>query len=554
MRLSVPVLALALTAGRAAAETQVPGDRTDPGVATRESAQQAQREPAVTHAPSPVIAPGPASGGAGAIATPDGVVARTIEVEGRDDVPRAEMDAALASYTGHRLGRDDLRDLLAAVSGVARARGFIFASSSIPAQDAGSGVLRVVLDEGRIDEVRLTRATNRAVQAMLAPLVGHPPRRAELERRIALAGDLPGVTIGSVRYAREGDRGVLIVPVAYDRVAGHVAVDNWGVHELGPERLQLAADVNGVFGQGDVLTVGSLVTPLQPRELKVVTARYADKPVRSGTELAFYGSYGKTRSGGYWRSFDLTGESKSLGASATQPLIRGRRTSLWLSGEFDYVAVDQRASGDPFRRDRVASAGLSLNGFVPLAGGRLRARIGATQGLDVLGATEAGDPLASRPEAGGRFTIVSAWANWAGNLGGPFSASVSATGQLASAPLLAFEQIDIGGPLFGRGYDYAERAGDEGLLGSAEVQARLRNRSNGVLRYIQAYVFADAGDVGNLRNSYGTGDLYSAGLGTRMLVAKTTWVELEAAFPIGADRFQSGDRSPRVSATVTSSL
>jgi hemolysin activation/secretion protein len=369
-----------------------------------------------------------------------------------------------------------------------------------------------------------------------------------------LVQDLPGVSLGKVSFEREGSTGILRVPITYRRVAGRAWADNWGNHALGPMRAQLAIDLNGLLDDRDQLSVSDLATPAQPKELNVLWARYAYQLNDMGTEIAAFGAYGRTRSGGVWRAFDSNGTSVTAGLSLAQPLLRGRSVSLWLNGELDYFAVDQWFAGRKVRRDRLTTASISVNGYVPLSGGRVRAGIGVTQGLDVLGATQGGDPLASRPDADGRFTSISAWGNWAGDIVGPFSARFAATAQLSTRPLLAVEQISIGGPVFGRAYDFSERSGDRGIMGSAELQAKLWDRSHGLIRWAQIYGFADAADVSNLRNGFGSGRLYSAGVGARATITPTIRLSVEAGFPIDAIRYETGDKSPRVSASAATSF
>jgi hemolysin activation/secretion protein len=110
------------------------------------------------------------------------------------------MDAALSTFVGHRLTQDDMQDLLT-LSGLARARGYVFARSSILAQTLDSGVLHVDLDEGRVDEVRLTGQANKAVLAILDGLRGHAPRQQEVDRLLTLAQDVPGVRLASALRA-----------------------------------------------------------------------------------------------------------------------------------------------------------------------------------------------------------------------------------------------------------------------------------------------------------------------------------------------------------------
>ena len=91
-------------------------------------------------------------------------------------------------------------------------QGYLFARSAIPPQAVVAGVLRVYLDEGQIDRIETPGDESNAVQTILSGLVGRPARQASLERQLALAGDLPGVSLGRVRYELRDARGVLIVP------------------------------------------------------------------------------------------------------------------------------------------------------------------------------------------------------------------------------------------------------------------------------------------------------------------------------------------------------
>jgi hemolysin activation/secretion protein len=389
------------------------------------------------------------------------------------------------------------------------------------------------------------------VQEVLDKLVGSAPNRAELERQVVLAQDLPGVTLGTARFEREGDHGVLVVPVSRKRSNGRITVDNWGTRELGPVRVQLAYDFTGVTSYRDQLSLSAVLTPADPRELGFLWGRYSYQLDESGTEISGYAAYGRTRSGADLRQYDVRGTTQSAGIMLARPLLRGRKTSLWINAGLDYLALDQSLLGNLNHRDRVLMASLSLNGYWPLAGGRLRGGLGVSQGLDLLGATQAGDLMATRAQAHGVFTRFNGWASWNGNLLGPFSARLAAQAQTTTRPLLAMQQIMIGGPMFGRAYDFAERSGDMGLLGSAELQANLIDRNHGLMRSAQLYSYADGGTIANLRNAFAEGDRFSAGLGTRIGLAQAFQLNMEAAFPLNAPRYQSGDKAPRLSASLS---
>ena len=543
--LFVPLTAWLGHAAPSTAQTAPP--RIDAGVATRTATEQ---RPVEAPAPTTEIeSPGDAS------PTPldQRVMVGAIRVRGGENLPSDRIMAAIAPFVGHKLSASDLQDLLTAVSGVARAEGYIFARSSIPAQALSAGVLVVHLYEGRIDEVRQTGASSDAVAAILGSLIGHAPKRSEVERKMMLAGDLPGVAIGKVHFAFEEGRGVLIVPVTHDRFSGQAEFDNRGLQALGPERARLAGAVNGLLSDRDSLAVQGIATPLQPKELLVLGARYALQPNLAGTELAAYGTYGETHPGGLWQG-RLNGESGSLGVSLTQPLERTQNTSLWLTTQADRIVVDEWWDDAISQRDVVTTVGASLNGYRAMAGGRLRAGAGITKSISLLGATSPSNPLASRPNSGSEFTLITAWANWQGSLGGPFSLRVATTSQLSSDPLPSVEQLTIGGPFFGRGYNFSERSGDKGVLASAELRDDVLNRNAGDVRWVQLYTFGDAGYVTSHENDYGSGALFSAGAGVRIGFDSKLQLALESAWPLNQLRYDSGDRSPRLSAALSASF
>ena len=61
--------------------------------------------------------------------------------------------------------------------------------------------------------------------------------------------------------------------------------------------------------------------------------------------------------------------------------------------------------------------------------------------------------------------------------------------------LLSSEQIGLGGPTFGRGYDPSELTGDKGVAGKAELQYNQQlSRLGSALQY---FGFYDAGVIGN---------------------------------------------------------
>ena len=543
-RLTLIALAAPLLAAPALAAGQGIGARVDPTlVAGKRPRDAAVREEASSRLE---VNSAPATSAAGPM---QAVQVGAIRVDGAEGLDQAELMAKVAPYIGRMLDGDALREVLGAVSGVARAHGYVFARSDIPEQAMVGGVLHVRLDMGRIDRISQLGLQSRAVAAVLAPLLGKPARKDELERRLMLATDLPGIWIGAVNYARDGESGLLTLEVKHRKASGHLEIDNRGQSELGPVRVAIGYDFAGLLGDDRLgLSLQGLATPADPKELVVTSARLAYVFTDMGTELAVTGVYSHTHSGGAMAPFNITGVGRIAEVSLSQPLYRRRNASLWLSGALDYFSVDQWLAGTRFRRDRVAVANLSLNGNAALAGGRLRGGLGVARALP--GGTLPGDALASRAGNGSTGTIFTVWSTWQGTIAGPLSAKLGFNAQFATAPVLSVSQIALGGPQYGRAYDFAERTGDSGVLGSAELDYRLVERQSGTLRSVQLYGFADGGHVWNLQNSLGSGNLSSAGVGTRVSLLDRYRIGLEAAMPLASPRLQSANHAPRLSFSV----
>jgi hemolysin activation/secretion protein len=196
---------------------------------------------------------------------------------------------------------------------------------------------------------------------------------------------------------------------------------------------------------------------------------------------------------------------------------------------------------------------VGLYGYGALAGGTLQGRVTVSQGLDILGATQLGDPLASRTDAPPDFTTLSWWLNWRRGLAPRVSLSLAASGQLSTQPLLIGESFALGGNAFLRGYDFAQRVGDQGIAGIGELRYDWPD-ALGAVRNMQLYAFADGGTVTNLAAGRGGGTLASSGGGLRADITRNLDLDLELAVPLTEARYDTNDNTPRINLRVVQSF
>lgn len=534
----------ALCGVHGAASAQDALDRGDPAIVEEEFGLSVPLDD-----PSDVDLPDSPAGQSPIVDAEGGVLVGAVRVLGSSLPPEAFVDA-ITPYLGRTLGPEQLQRLSTEIAHVLQDRGFVFATAWIAPQRLDSGMLRVSVDEGTVAEVRYQGAANSAVEAVLDPLAsGVPVTRSQLERRLLLAGDIPGVTINDPQYLRENGQGVLQVTVTEDGARGWAQINNNGNESIGPWRAQAGAQIRSVIGDGDQLTVSAAATPFEPGDFILGSMRYQFPIGGGGTVAAIDGYYARSEPDSIVPNRRLEGDSFGLYAGVSHPLIRGRNASLWgwIGGRYRQSMQDD--SDVAIRDDRITTAELGLNGFVRVLGGRWNGGGRIVQGIGIFDATQEGDPLASRFDGDGVFTKFEAWGNWYRSLGGNFAVELAGMVQAATRPLLASEEMGIGGPRYGRGFDWYERSGENGLAGSIEVQYDFGQIANGIPN-VQLYAFADGAGVRNLEDGGGGGRLASAGGGTRIRLGDNVSVGAEAGVPLNEDRFDSGDRSPRVRLVV----
>ena len=523
-------------------------DRTNPTQQVERERPLAEVETMVRIEVQPVLDT-PATRGAGA-----GFAVGAIVIDGLEAMGRSDFAAVIEPFAGRVLDRNDLRKLTDLIANHARARGLVLATAWIPEQALESGVLRVRVDEGRIDAIRIEGIDDAALRRQLDRLLAQNPLTLDaLQREVLLADDLPGVWIRSTRFERDGARRILVVDARRDECGGSVLIAHDGTRPVGPVRARIDFDANGLISPRDRVDLSVSTNPVDPQELAFFNARYSVVVNDAGTNIGLFGSYSRTEPGAYLAARDLVGDAWGAGIRLRHPLMRGQRRSLWLEASAEVQDLSQDGFGVLVRQDRIALARLGFYGYGPLAGGTLQGRATINQGIDALGASALGDPLASRPDAPPGFTTLSWWLNWRRSLAARVSLSLAATGQFSTDPLLIGENFVLGCNAFLRGYDFAQRVGDEGIAGVGELRYDWP-KALGAVDHLQLYAFADGGMVRNLDGGFGDGSLASSGAGLRADVTGNLDVDLEVAVPLTEPRYDTGDKQPRINLRVSQSF
>lgn len=475
----------------------------------------------------------------------EGVFVGAITITGSQALKTQDFGDVISPYLGHDLSEEELRKLALEITESARGEGYVLASARIPRQSLDNGILQVELDEGRIEEVRIIGSDNRALANTLNGLVGGYARKNDVERALVLAGDIPNIRVQKSRFVQENGVNILEVTVHERGDSVIVSADNYGSDRFGPWRLRAAYRANAVFSDSDTASLSARFNPIDPEEFAYVSADYDVGIGHNGTRLSLSATAGDTQPGPGSSGFaEIEGESRYAAIDVSHPIMRSDDSSLWINAGAAYLTIEQDSLGALLSADTQVTFTVGVSANDKVAGGRLRSGITITRGAGVLGTTRQSDLGKSRFDGDGVFTKASFYVNWHGSLYGNLGMTFSGYGQMADRPLLASQEISIGGAYSARGFDFSEISGENGVFGLMELNYSF-NKPTSWLRYVQPYVFVDGGYTDNKGTGGGDGSLLSGGMGLRAKIGDLS-LEIEGAAPLNRARDASGDKSPQV--------
>jgi hemolysin activation/secretion protein len=327
---------------------------------------------------------------------------------------------------------------------------------------------------------------------LVGPLTG---RRGlmlgEIERRVLLAGDTPGVVLRSTLSPGKAEGAtILVIDATYQPVDETLTADNTYSKQLGRPAVGVGVDFNSITGLGELVYLRANGHP-------------------EGGANGFFDTYPRNRTlaGGFvvpaW--FDGLTFNAEFTDARTTPLVTiagvppstdtFQRLSLrlryaWLRGrnanfnsELAFDAQEERFSFFPgpalipFQVDRLRIVRFTNDGDVITPwGATLSGRATASFGINGLGARSAADanfllPL-TRVGADAQFQKFDVTLNYIHPLVEHLVLALSARGQTSfNAPLLRSEQIGIANTTGLSAFDNGTIVGDQGFVVRGELQS-----------------------------------------------------------------------------------
>jgi hemolysin activation/secretion protein len=200
--------------------------------------------------------------GAAGLAVPENAAGLSVSlgqvtVEGGFPELQGETAAIVSRLQGRRVTIAQLYAAANALEQSYAAAGYVLARVVVPPQKlADDGPLRLVLVDGFVEAIDMAGVPERqraAVAARMASIIGRRHvRLADIERRLLLVSDVPGLVLRSTLTSGTTPGGTLLVLEATQNyVTGTLGFDNRLPKSLGTYALNASVSLNSVFGFGE---------------------------------------------------------------------------------------------------------------------------------------------------------------------------------------------------------------------------------------------------------------------------------------------------------------
>ncbi len=454
-----------------------------------------------------------------------------VTIDGASAINAADLAPAYERYLTQQVSIDDLARIADAITADYRSRGFFLSRAMVPPQDFSTGLAHLVVLEGRITEIRIEGPARHLAEPLLRG-IDHEPiaTLADLDRRLTLCGDIPGVSVQSRLEPVEGAPADhrLVVTTSYRPLSGWFGVDNRGSESEGRLQTYGGVSINSRMLDRDEVSLRIFTTPAQTRDYSYVEGRYRYM-FQTGASASLLISRSRSHDGADPITPRLGGNEEAIGVTYEFPLLRRHGRGLWLGGSIEarHDANDWWGGGAYEDDLRIIRTG--LRGFLDEDGRSSAIVVRTSFGLDALGATSANAADKSRADADGSFVSLLVRGSHYRDLGRHFGLYAATYAQWSDSPLLQSEEFTIGGAQFGRAYEYAAARGDRGIGGLLELRAGY-DPDLALISFLQGYIFADAAQISNI--GAGTEHLSSAGFGMRLNIEDWLIARAEFARPL----------------------
>ncbi|MBN3887104.1 MAG: ShlB/FhaC/HecB family hemolysin secretion/activation protein [Nostoc sp.] len=472
---------------------------------------------------------------------PQNIVVERFEVVGSTVFSPKELAKATAEFTKRPISLTEVYQARSKITDLYVQNGYITSGAYIPPQTIQSGVVKIQVVEGKLEDILVTgtrRLNPNYVRSRLAIATSPPLNRQRLLEALQLLQLNPLIQNVTAELSAGSRTGTSLLEVKINEAktfSSQIVLDNGRSPSVGSFRRRLQLNEANLLGLGDALGIAytntdgsnsfdaSYTLPLNPK---------------NGTLIFNYGITSSHVIEPPFNVLDIQSDSRYYELTFRQPIVQTPTQEFALGltasrreSEASYIDIERLPfpglGADEQGRTRVSALRFfqewtSRNSREVIA---LRSQF--SLGIDVLSPTINQNPPDSR------FFAWQGQAQWARLLAPETLFLLRFNTQLASRTLLPLEQFGLGGQDSIRGYRQDYLLTDNGTFVSAEVQVPIL-RLPQINSILQVVPFVDFGVGWNSsgRENPDPNTLAAVGLGLRWSQGDRFTVRLDWGIPL----------------------
>lgn len=468
------------------------------------------------------------------------IVVKKFEVIGSSVFSESELENITNQYINKSISIVELFQVRTKITELYLDRGYITSGAYLPEQDLQTGIVKIQIVEGGLDEIKitgLTRLNSGYIQSRIAIATQKPLNRTRLLEALRLLQINPLIESISANLSpsiQAGLNNLEINVTEAQTLSIPITIDNSRTPSVGSERRQIQFVEANLTGMGDRLSLSYSNT----EGSNAFDANYTIpiNPYNGTISLSIGTSSSKVIESPF-NILDIVSSSRNYELSIRQPLLQNTAQDLSLGIAFSHRQSAASLLGGliPF-----PSLGSDADGqtkvtalrffqeYVQRSGEEVfAARSQLSLGINALGATI----NAISPDS--QFLAWRGQAQYVRLLAPETLLLLRADLQLSDRPLLSQEQISFGGQENLRGFRQDALLTDNGLLFSTEVRIPVL-RIPEISGLIQIVPFFDFGKAWNCQSSTNPNPstLASIGMGLRFQMSDRLTIRLDLGIPL----------------------
>ncbi|MFA7092316.1 MAG: ShlB/FhaC/HecB family hemolysin secretion/activation protein [Arcobacteraceae bacterium] len=263
------------------------------------------------------------------------LLVKSFKIEGALHIKEETLQTLIASYVGKELSFKELQEVTSVITKEYRNQGYFVARAYLPVQNIkeNNGVITIAIIEGTYGEFKL-KNDSLVKQSIVQGMLDDAKRdnvvsTNTLERSMLIINDTPGAVVTGADVmpgTAVGTSDFAITTQASKPYDGYIIMDNQGSRYTGKNRVMAGVNFNSPFNIGDKISLSGLVS--NGADLKNGRAAYSAPLMSNG--LRGEVSYSQTTYSlvDQYESLDAKGDSKTLDATLTYPILRTRLENL----------------------------------------------------------------------------------------------------------------------------------------------------------------------------------------------------------------------------------